>query len=137
MKLINRITYEPITELYPHEIAVCGSNLAGRHGAGFAKFCLNNLGAIYGKGSGPQGQCYMIPTKDHNIRTLPLNDIALYVKVFIEYARLTPNLIFKVSSIGCGLAGYNPSDIAPLFKDAIDINNIHLPIAFWDKLNEQ
>ena len=135
--MVNRITYEPITELYPHEIAVCGSNLAGRHGAGFAKFCLNNFGAIYGKGFGPQGQCYMIPTKDHNIKTLPLSDIALYVKVFIEYARLNPNLIFKVSSIGTGYARITVNDIAPLFKDVIDIKNIHLPIAFWDILNNE
>lgn len=134
--MINRITYEPIIELYPHEIAVCGSNLAGRHGKGFAKYCLDHFEAIYGQGTGPQGQCYMIATKNYNIETLPLSHIEPQVKVFIEYAKQNPEFIFKVSSLGCGLAGYKPEDIAPMFAGAINVKNIHLPIEFWDVLNK-
>lgn len=133
--MTNRICYEPVDELYPHEVAVCGSNTAGIHGAGFAKYCKENFGAEYGVGHGPTGQCYMIPTKARDIRTLPLDHIETYVKVFIEYAKLNPATVFKVSSIGCGLAGYSPEQIAPLFKDAVTVNNIHLPIKFWDILN--
>lgn len=131
----NRITYEPVTELYPHEIFVFGSNLAGRHGKGAALFAQQNLGAVYGIGIGPQGQCYAIPTKDHDIRTLPIKEIEPFVFVFIQYAKQNPDTIFKVSSIGCGLAGYSPKEIAPLFNTAIDVENIHLPEEFWQILN--
>lgn len=135
MNYQDRITYEPINELYPHEIAVFGSNYAGRHGKGFAKVCREDYGAIYGIGFGPQGQCYAIPTKGWSLETLSLNEIQPYVWVFIKYAEQNPHLIFKVSSIGCGLAGYRPEDIAPLFSSSIDVVNIHLPIEFWNILN--
>jgi hypothetical protein len=85
----DRITYEPITELFPHEIFVFGSNYAGIHGKGAAKFALDNFGAIYGQGFGPMGQSYAIPTKDRNIKTLSLEEIQPYVWVFIKYAKIT------------------------------------------------
>jgi hypothetical protein len=37
-------------------------------------------------------------------------------------------------SIGTGLAGYTVEQIAPMFKDAIDVPNIHLPESFWKVL---
>lgn len=106
-------------------IFVFGSNLAGRHGKGAAKFALEHCGAIYGCGEGMQGQSYAIPTKDHHLRTLPLNQIQYHVNLFIEWARLQPELQFQVTRIGCGLAGYTDKDIAPMFKDAPQ--NCHLP----------
>ncbi len=133
--MINRITPELITELNQDSIFVFGSNLSGRHGAGAALIAKNQFGAIYGVGFGPQGQCYAIPTKDRNLKVLPLNEIEPYIKVFIEYAKQNPESTFKVTKIGCGLAGYSVYDIAPMFRDAIKLNNIHLPIEFWDILN--
>lgn len=106
-------------------IFVFGSNLAGRHGAGAALFALKNHGAIYGQGIGRQGDSYGIPTKDENIRTLPVSRIKTYVDDFIIYAKLNPNLEFNVTRIGCGLAGYKDDDISPLFKKAP--SNCHLP----------
>ena len=44
-------------------IFVFGSNLAGRHGKGAAKFAKDYHGAIYGRGVGLQGTSYAIPTK--------------------------------------------------------------------------
>ena len=131
-----RITYEPITELYPHEIFVFGSNLGGRHGKGAARLAMDKFGAIYGRGFGPYGQSYAIPTKDSNLKVLPLDEIRPYVLVFIKFAKQNPNKVFKVTKIGCGLAGYTPQDIAPLFKQSIEIENIHLPIEFWEILNK-
>lgn len=127
----DRITYEPLTELFPHEIFVFGSNLAGRHGKGAAKFAMDNFGAVYGVGFGPQGQSYALPTKDSWLDVLPLEEIKAYVFVFIQYAKQNPDRIFKVTKIGCGLAGYEPEDIAPLFKLSNDVPNIHLPEEFW------
>ena len=99
-------------------IFVFGSNLAGRHGKGAALFALKNHGAIYGRGWGPQGHSYGIPTKDENIRTLPLETIRAYVGDFLMYAEMNPVKTFNVTRIGCGLAGYTDSDIAPMFKNA-------------------
>lgn len=98
------------------EIFVFGSNLRGVHGAGAAAFAMANHGAIYGVGVGIQGQSYGIPTKDMQIRTLPLDKIKPYVDQFIGFAKAHPELVFNVTAIGCGLAGYTPADIAPMFK---------------------
>jgi hypothetical protein len=99
-------------------IFVFGSNLAGRHGAGAALFAHRNHGAIYCQGSGLQGQSYAIPTKDYSIRTLPLEVIQRHVETFIKFANAHPWMTFNVTRIGCGLAGYTDSDIAPMFKGA-------------------
>lgn len=100
------------------EIFVFGSNLAGRHGAGAALFAKRHHGAITGVGEGPQGKSYGIPTKDRDIKTLPLEHIAYYVRNFLNYAKAHPSWTFNVTRVGCGLAGYKDSDIAPMFKNA-------------------
>lgn len=99
-------------------IFVFGSNLAGRHGKGAALDAIRKHGAIYGRGIGAQGHSYAIPTKDHQLVTLPLSYIAQHVKNFIEFAKTKPDRIFNVTRIGCGLAGYKDAQIAPMFKDA-------------------
>ena len=98
-------------------IFVFGSNLAGRHGKGAALFAVKERGAIYGQGIGRQGNSYAIPTKDASLKVLPLHNIAVYVQRFIDYAKEHPEVEFEVTPVGCGLAGYNPSQIAPMFKD--------------------
>lgn len=102
------------------EIFVFGSNLAGAHGAGAALFALEHHGAVLGRGAGLQGASYAIPTKDSNIRTLPLCTIKQHVKAFIYFAHLRPELTFNVTRVGCGLAGYKDEDIAPLFANPPD-----------------
>ncbi len=101
-----------------HQIFVFGSNTAGRHGKGAALFAKKNHGAIYGQGEGLQGKSYAIPTKDKQLRPLPLEKIAAAVDQFNSFAREYPDLTFRVTAIGCGLAGYKPEAIAPLFNDA-------------------
>lgn len=115
-------------------IFVFGSNLAGRHGKGAAKFAVENHGAIYGVGYGMQGNSFAIPTKDHHIRTMYIEDINKYVMNFIAYAKAHPELEFQLTPIGCGLAGYKPRVIAPLFKNSPP--NVHLPEEFKEILNE-
>jgi len=114
------------------DIFVFGSNEAGRHGKGAAKKALEQYGAIYGKGVGLQGRSYAIPTKgqDTNRRlyTLPLDAIKKYVDDFIEFANETPGNLYWLTPIGCGLAGYTPKDIGPLFDGAPA--NIILPQEF-------
>lgn len=115
------------------EVFVFGSNLAGRHGAGAAFFARKNHGAIYGQGIGLQGNSYGIPTKDHRIHTLPLVQIQPYVAQFIEFAKAYPEITFNVTRVGCGLAGYRDSDIAPMFKVAP--SNCVLPYEWEEFIN--
>jgi len=110
------------------EIFVFGSNLAGKHGAGSALYARRYRGAIYGRGEGMQGQSYGIPTKDSSLARLPLHEIRKYVNAFLNYAALHPESDFRVVEIGCGLAGYTPKDIAPMFIGCS--LNVHLPSSF-------
>jgi hypothetical protein len=114
-------------------IFVFGSNLAGRHGKGAALFARKHYGAIYGQGEGRQGQSYAIPTKDEQLKTLDLDDIQYYCERFIHYAEMNPTEHFKLTPIGCGLAGYKPYHIAPFFVDTP--KNVLLPQEFIDELS--
>lgn len=115
------------------EIFVFGSNLAGRHGAGAAKDAVEKYGAFYGVGEGKQGNSYAIPTKDYNLKTLSLDRIKNHIATFYTYAEQNPEYVFRVTRIGCGLAGYKDEDIAPLFK--YPPHNVVLPEQ-WVILNE-
>jgi hypothetical protein len=129
-----RTTPDEIKKLEQGQIFVFGSNLSGRHGKGAAKTALG-WGAKWGQATGLQGRTYGIPTKDSSIRrTLTIIEIKPFVDEFIEFAKNNPNLTFLVTEIGCGLAGHKQKDIAPLFLNAVDVENIHLPEKFWHKL---
>lgn len=123
-----------ITQLKPNEIFVFGSNLSGIHGAGAARLASKQFGAEFGVGEGLTGQCYAIPTKDNELRTRPLNEIYYSVMKFIDTAKRRKDLTFLVTPIGCGLAGYNEHQIAPLFSPAIHVDNIVLPKEFLDHI---
>lgn len=120
-----KFTPEVITNLSENEIFVFGSNLAGAHGGGAAKLAYNRFGAIWGRGVGMQGQSYAIPTMHGGV-----DAIKPYVDDFIEEASRRKEYTFLVTKIGCGIAGFGVEEIAPLFKDAIDVENIVLPKDF-------
>lgn len=107
------------------EIFVFGSNLAGSHGKGAALHARKHYGAEYGVGVGPTGSAYAIPTKDGKLRTLPLDQIRGYVDAFLAFAAQNPDLTFRVTAIGTGLAGYSHAEIAPMFEGAP--SNCNLP----------
>lgn len=100
------------------EIFVFGSNLAGSHGGGSAAAAHAEHGAEWGAGVGPTGNAYAIPTLDRDLRHLKLHDIQGHVDDFIDYAGKNPGLKFNVVAIGCGIAGFKPEEIAPMFDDA-------------------
>jgi hypothetical protein len=125
----HRITPEHITSLDTNEIFVFGSNLAGAHAGGAARVAVERFGAIMGQGVGLQGQSYAIPTMQGGVNT-----ILPYVEEFIRFADCHPELTFLVTRIGCGIAGFRPREIAPLFAGAVNVPNIHLPKDFWAEL---
>lgn len=98
------------------EIFVFGSNLAGRHGKG-AALTAKKYGAVYGVGVGLTGRAYAIPTKGNRMEILTLPEIRYYVDRFKDFARLRTDLTFRITAIGCGLAGFRPEEIGPFFKD--------------------
>ena len=65
------------------------------------------------------GQSYAIPTKDYSIRTLDLQTIEAYVEGFRLFVENNQNLKFYITPIGTGLAGYQHSDIAPMFRNMV------------------
>lgn len=118
-------TFERITELKPNEVFVFGSNLEGAHGGGAAYIAYRKFGAIWGQGVGLQGQSYGIPTMHGGVDV-----IKPYVDEFIEFARQHTEYKFLVTRIGCGIAGFEDWEIAPLFRAALDVENVILPKEF-------
>ncbi len=112
------------------KIFVFGSNTRGIHGAGAALAARQYHGAVYGCGVGLQGYSYAIPTKDEQLKPRTLEAIQLSVTEFLAFARDTPELIYRVTPIGCGYAGFLPEQIGPMFKGASP--NVELPKA-WEK----
>lgn len=110
------------------EIFVFGSNLAGRHGLGSAKRAAMRHGAQWGCGVGRMGMSYAIPTKDRDLKTMPLEKIKPFIRDFVQYAEENPDITFKMVEIGCGLAGYEPWQIAPMFYGTPP--NVILPPSF-------
>ena len=124
---IERSEFTPdfITELKPDEVFVFGSNLAGMHGGGAAYVAFRQFGAVMGCGVGLRGQSYAIPTMLGGVET-----IKPYVDKFIAFAKEHPELFFYVTRIGCGIAGFRDKEIAPLFAEAIALENVCLPETF-------
>ena len=132
-----RISSNRITLLAPNEIFVFGSNLQGMHGGGAARMAYEHFGAVWGEGVGLYGQSYAIPTMQGGVET-----IRPYVDDFIRFAQRHVELDFLVTEIGCGIAGFTPQDIAPLFFKVIenDIKNVYLPESFygvWQYLSDR
>lgn len=120
-----RVTPERIMHLEKNEVFVFGSNLAGAHGGGAALLAFQKFGAVWGQGVGLQGQSYGIPTMQGGVET-----IRPYVDEFIVFAKAHPELTFLVTRIGCGIAGFTNEQIAPLFANAHDVENIVLPLGW-------
>lgn len=100
------------------EVFVFGSNLAGIHGAGAAKTAYKKHGARWDMGVGHYGCSYALPTKDRQIKTLDMEIIKVFVEGFLMYAEFRPEWNFKVTRVGCGLAGIPDQFMANLFVNA-------------------
>lgn len=115
--------YNELVALDDKLIFVFGSNEKGIHGGGAAKVARFQHGAILGQGYGLQGDSWGIPTcalptgmPNHEIE---LEKVAGYVTRSIDEWKQAPaNWRFKVTQIGCGLAGWSAEQIVPLFLNA-------------------
>ena len=115
-------------------IFVFGSNRQGRHGKGVALCALRVWGAIYGIAEGLRGKSYAIVTKElrKDWPRVTLTEVRTGVRRFLGFARRAEendcHLYFLVQPIGCGLAGFTPLEIAPMFRNAP--KNVDLPEEF-------
>lgn len=121
----SRITPERIDRLGANEIFVFGSNGAGRHNGGAARAAVEKFGAIMGQGHGMQGKSYAI----NSMSGIP--EMKQDINAFCAFAKAHPEKHFLVTPIGCGIAGYTPEEVAPLFADCKELSNVSLPSSFW------
>ena len=119
-----RVASDRIAQLGEKEIFVFGSNIQGSHGGGAAWFAYKNLGAEWGVGEGLTGRCYALPTMEGEA------SMKHAVEKFTVCAKEHPELTFLVTAVGCGIAGYTPQQVAPLFKEAAELENVYLPQVF-------
>lgn len=124
----HRVANDHITKLGENEIFVFGSNIQGAHGGGAAWFAHKAFGAEWGVGEGLTGRTYALPTMEGAA------SLQKAVNNFIACAKQHPELTFLVTAIGCGIAGYTPNEVAPLFKEATSLENVFLPQVFWEVL---
>ena len=123
-----RVASDRIADLGNNEVFVFGSNIQGAHGGGAAWYAHKKFGAEWGVGEGLTGRTYALPTMEGEA------SLKKAVDNFIACAKTHPGLVFLVTAVGCGIAGYTPSEVAPLFKEATSLENVYLPQVFWDVL---
>jgi O-acetyl-ADP-ribose deacetylase (regulator of RNase III) len=123
-----RVASDRIATLGENEIFVFGSNIQGAHGGGAAWYAHKQFGAEWGVGEGLTGRTYALPTMEGKA------SLKKAVDHFIACAKEHPELIFLVTAVGCGIAGYRPDEVAPLFKEATSLENVFLPEVFYSSL---
>lgn len=99
-----------------------GSNEAARHGRGAARVAVRRYGASYDIAEGYSGRSYAIPTKNSHLEALPILRVHANIHRFVNYTIMHPHLTFFVTRVGCGLAGFKDSEIAPMFRCAENCN---------------
>ena len=124
----HRVASDRIATLGENEIFVFGSNIQGAHGGGAAWFAHKAFGAEWGVGEGLTGRTYALPTMEGEA------SMKNAVDHFIACAKQHPELTFLVTAVGCGIAGYTPNEVAPLFKESTSLENVYLPQCFWNVL---
>lgn len=127
---MNRVTPSNIQTLDSNQVFVFGSNAEGKHYGGAARLAHDKFGAIMGQSYGIQGQSFGINSMSGAI--LLKNDVSCFKK----YALSESKKVFLVTEIGCGIAGYEPEDVAHLFKECLDMENVFLPQRFIDVIKK-
>lgn len=110
-----------IESLGSNEIFVFGSNQAGIHCAGAALTAKLLFGAINGVGEGLMGNCYALPTKDHNFNVRSLTEIYKSLEKLKQCAIKNSAYTFYLTRIGQGYAGISEEEIKTM------VNKVELP----------
>lgn len=117
-----------IFALRPNQIFVFGTDRKGSQRYGAAGTANKKFGAQVGVVEGPTGYCYALPTKGFEF-----SYFTLAVKRFKEYVDAHSENIFLITPVGCGHAGFNINEVASLFADLVNYENVMLPKMFIDE----
>lgn len=126
-------TPEHITELKPNEVFVFGTNQFANHAGGAAKIASQKFGAVnHIAPHGLCGQAYGIITTSFNDTAVSIDFIQHQIETLYHFAILRPELIFYVTKIGTGIAGFPIEQIKSVFDrlQYLQPNNIILPKEF-------
>jgi len=111
-----RYTPESIEKLEENEVFVFGSNMAGSHGGGAARYAKDHFGAEDGVGEGITGQCYAFPTLNTDYSKREIHEL-IYSKAKLYHVALEhPEKTFLVTKVGCGIAGFSLEAMQEVFK---------------------
>lgn len=120
---------DPAWEHSPNDsrIFVFGSNLLGVHGAGAAAYARKELGAQWGVGEGLTGRTYALPTCYQPGEPITLQELAVYMNNFFEFAEGRQDLQFFLSKVGCGIAGFDEAEVAWIVNELGVPENVDIP----------
>lgn len=132
-------TPEFINTLQPNEIFVFGTNQYARHTGGAAAIAAERFGAL--NDIAPHGLCgqsYGIITTSFNSNPISLEFIKSQVLVLYHFAKCRRDLIFYVTKIGTGIAGFTIEEIKGVFIELESFRpaNIILPVEFTHLSNQ-
>lgn len=121
----DRFTPNHIFNLRPNQIFVFGTDTKGSQKYGAAGIAAKRFGAQIGVVEGLTGNCYALPT-----RGFQLSMLSKAIERLILYIKDNPDKIYLITPVGCGHAGFEVSQIAPLFKTLLRNENVMLPEMF-------
>jgi len=131
-----KITPNDIQTLNENEIFVFGSNAVGSHGGGAAWLAHRQFGALMGVGEGFTGQCYAVPTLDVNLERVQLRPLFNSLQKLRNEILANPDKHFLITRLGCGIAGFQDFEVAPLMYDFTELENVSLPKEFIEILEK-
>lgn len=134
-----QFTPDPIERgsLGENDIFVYGSNYQGIIGGGAAREAFITYGAPqFGLIRGLCNNSYAIPTKDLDLgeRSCDFTQLEKDINEFLEHAAENPNKTYWLTKIGCGLSGYDVTEIAPFFANKVIPSNVIMPIEFVNQI---
>jgi uncharacterized protein (DUF1810 family) len=132
IKFMN-FTPDYIDSLPSGNVFVFGSNALGYHTGGASGTARKKFGAVWGQAEGLQGQSYAIPV-DYGKDVRNDSEVKAAVDRFVTFAKEHTELYFRVTRVGCGIAGYHDDEMAQFFKEALKLKNVSLPKSFVDAL---
>ena len=117
----SRFLFTPdyIEDLHPSEVFVFGSNANGEHIGGAANMAFQRFGAVWGVGEGLRGNSYALPTLDRNMRRVSTGALAYSFKLLFREVDANPEMVFLLTKVGCGIAGYGLNEVASVFWSAL------------------
>lgn len=106
-----------VEELDFDEFIIIGTNENGNHLGGAARQAYDKFGAIWGESRGILGKnSYGIVTLDKNMNKLSISEIKEQIPHLIHVANNNLDRKFYLTDVGCGIANFKISEIAPLFN---------------------